>query len=556
MRNPLLLSLLLAATSWLSAAQAPDFSITDSDGNTRHLYADYVNQGKVVVLEVFFTTCPPCATHAPYWQSLYETVKNQYPGQLEFFMLSDKSADLNTAVAQYKTSKSLTMPAAGSDGGSLSAVQPYKSGQFGPFYGTPTFIVIKPGSGEVVFDIRGNNPAGTMDLIRQEIDQMLVSGCRIETFQGDTLQNYGLKVQVPGGGAAVNYPVTGGSYSLESITGLPALPFFEVLPFKNDDPLNGVSTFDLLQINKQILGVELFQEPWQFVAADANNSGTISTFDIVELRKLILGIYDTLPDAPSWVFSPPMDTLSPLDCPLIHAIKKGDVNGNADPAGLLAADDRDADPWTLLLENRPIPSGERFILPVRAGQTALLQGLQFALRLDPSALEVLSVRGAALPGLDVANWHCTGESLRLSWFAAPAVEVRAGETLLLLELRARRDLVLADAIHAEPALLRGEGYDAGNGTHPLAWRFLPESSTSATIFPNPARQQFVLRMESKAPEATTLRLINAQGRVAWEQPLWLNAGTALYEIRPGKLPGGLYTVWAAGKPQGKLLWLD
>ena len=133
MFKKLILPVFLAACFSLSAAPAPDFTITDSDGNTRQLYADFVNQGKIVVLEIFFINCPPCVTHAPHWQTLYTNMKAQYPGQVEFLMLSNKNADNNAAVAQYKISKGLTMPAAGSNGGSLAAVQPYESGQFGPF---------------------------------------------------------------------------------------------------------------------------------------------------------------------------------------------------------------------------------------------------------------------------------------------------------------------------------------------------------------------------------------------------------------------------------------
>ena len=62
---------------------------------------------------------------------------------------------------------------------------------------------------------------------------------------------------------------------------------YRIVPYKNDDPLNGVSTFDLVLINKHILGVELLNSPYKMIAADANKSNYISTFDIVELRKLL-----------------------------------------------------------------------------------------------------------------------------------------------------------------------------------------------------------------------------------------------------------------------------
>jgi rhamnose transport system permease protein len=120
----------------LNATPAPNFTITTSDGVSRNLYADYVNQQKLVVIEAFFTTCPPCNAHAADWQALYQSMQAAYPGKVEFIMLSTQSFDKNTNVATYKTTKGLTMLGAGENGGSLTALEPYTTGQFGDFLGT------------------------------------------------------------------------------------------------------------------------------------------------------------------------------------------------------------------------------------------------------------------------------------------------------------------------------------------------------------------------------------------------------------------------------------
>ncbi|MCB0530412.1 MAG: hypothetical protein KDC65_18165, partial [Saprospiraceae bacterium] len=73
-------------------------------------------------------------------------------------------------------------------------------------------------------------------------------------------------------------------------------------PLKDDNPLNGVSTYDLVLISKHILGFEPLDSPYKMIAADANRSNSITTFDIVQLRKLILGIFSELPDNTSWRF--------------------------------------------------------------------------------------------------------------------------------------------------------------------------------------------------------------------------------------------------------------
>lgn len=65
---------------------------------------------------------------------------------------------------------------------------------------------------------------------------------------------------------------------------------------------NSVTTFDIVMITKHILGQEVFQSPYQWIAADVNDSGTISTLDLVAIRKVILQIEPTFPNNKRWKF--------------------------------------------------------------------------------------------------------------------------------------------------------------------------------------------------------------------------------------------------------------
>lgn len=557
MRKILFFPAFLAVGLRLFAAPAPDFTITDSDGNVRQLYADYVNQGKVVVLDIFFINCPPCNTHAPYWQSLYTNIKAQYPGQVEFLMLSDKSADNNAAVAQYKTTKGLTMPAAGSNGGSLTAVQPYKNNQFGTFYGTPTFIIVEPGTGEVLFDVRGNSAPETMALLNQEIDQLLqpIPHCQIKTYQDDTLRNYALTLSVPGGGTSLTKQITDGGFSLEDFPGLPNVPFFQAVPAKNDNPLNGVSTFDLVQINKQILGIEPFLHPWQFIAGDANGSGTLTTFDIIELRKLILGVYDSLPNINSWVFSPAVDTMSPLDCPVFHAIKIGDVNGNADAAGIAGqSEPRGARRFPILLEDQPVEAGGAYRVCLYAGATGTYQGLQMALRFDPAAMLITGVTSSdRLKGFDTDAWRLSDGRLALSWLGQP-VEWAATDPLLTLEIRALRSGRVGEMLALEQTPLHAEAYGADNSIEPLDPYWAPGAKAGVGIWPNPARDQFTVQLKSDRVEETDLQIIDFSGRVLYSRRVSLSGGTDVLEVTTADLPAGMYSLRVGARFVGRLIW--
>src|SRR6187431_713193 len=124
-----------------------------------------------------------------------------------------------------------------------------------------------------------------------------------------------------------------------------------ITPEKNDNHRNGVTTLDLVKIQKHILGSELFGSPYQTIAADVNNNQSLSAIDLVILRKLILGIDTELEYNTSWRFVrkdyifestmfpwPIYDiesiAITDIDNPGntdFVAIKIGDVNGTAVP---------------------------------------------------------------------------------------------------------------------------------------------------------------------------------------------------------------------------------
>ncbi|MDQ3015618.1 MAG: T9SS type A sorting domain-containing protein [Bacteroidota bacterium] len=104
---------------------------------------------------------------------------------------------------------------------------------------------------------------------------------------------------------------------------------YTIVPDRNDDARNGVSTLDLVKIQKHLLGRELFTSGYQYVAADANNSESVSAIDLLEIRKLILGLYDVFPNNESWRFIRNQGELAPGNpWPFAEIINIDDFNSN------------------------------------------------------------------------------------------------------------------------------------------------------------------------------------------------------------------------------------
>lgn len=77
---------------------------------------------------------------------------------------------------------------------------------------------------------------------------------------------------------------------------------YTITPSLDTHPLNGISTFDLLLIQKHILGIQALNSPYKMIAADINNSRSITTLDLIQLRKLILGLDVHFANNTSWRF--------------------------------------------------------------------------------------------------------------------------------------------------------------------------------------------------------------------------------------------------------------
>lgn len=156
-------------------------------------------------------------------------------------------------------------------------------------------------------------------------------------------------------GAEVRFWSTGFADTLLIVDGnyeqpVPREGDYTITVYKNSNPLNGVTTFDLVLIQRHILGTLPLNSAYKIIAADINKSGTITTYDLVSLRRLILYIDLQFQNNTSWRFVPadfvfPNPT-KPLESPFPEsivvndvtedtsgldfiAIKIGDVNGSA-----------------------------------------------------------------------------------------------------------------------------------------------------------------------------------------------------------------------------------
>ena len=63
-----------------------------------------------------------------------------------------------------------------------------------------------------------------------------------------------------------------------------------LIPSKNIEPRNGVSTLAIIKIRKHLLNLEKFDSPYKYIAADVDQSGSISTLDLIQISRHLLNV--------------------------------------------------------------------------------------------------------------------------------------------------------------------------------------------------------------------------------------------------------------------------
>lgn len=307
----------LFATAQTTPPPAPDFTITTTDGVQRQLYADYLNQGKTVVLQLFFTTCPICMEMAPLMEPFYYEWGSG-AGPVEFISLSIRANDSNDDVKRYKAIVGHSFPGAGNDGGSLTAIQPYTNNTYGFFAGSPTFVVIAPNK-TVTYNPKGDTFLATIDSIDQAIRRTGVAKPAVafdlkgSLLSPDSAGISNIQVKVRTIGPDSVFTDTTGKFAFSAL--LVARDNYRLQMEQNDDYSNGVTTFDVVKVQRHVLGIELFTSMYQLLAADVDRSSAITALDIIQMRKVVLRVEVKFPKSNSWLFLNANYTFNDLENP-------------------------------------------------------------------------------------------------------------------------------------------------------------------------------------------------------------------------------------------------
>ena len=392
-----------------------------------------------------------------------------------------------------------------------------------------------------VWDEAGNYSTCDVGILLQDCgaqSQASISGS-IKTEEGETIEEVmvHLNSNTPG---MSNQELTGINGFFDFID-LPTGVNYEVVPEKDINPTNGVTTFDIVTISKHILGIQPLGSPYKMVAADVNKSGTITTFDILQIRKLILFIDTEFANNTSWRFvvsdfvypnpDNPFATTFPENFSInglsadletdFVGIKIGDVNGSASPNSLVGSDDRSAaDALVFEVANQSFEAEEEVKVDFRASDMTSVAGYQYSLGFDRDKLEFHQIVIGALEGLDSTNFGLTlldEGVITTSWNTRRELEIANDAVLFSVIFTAKEVGTLADLLEINSSYTRAEGYDHAYNFLDMELEFTGNFSPAGPFAlyqnqPNPFKNETMIGFNLSQAEFASLIIYDVKGK--------------------------------------------
>jgi hypothetical protein len=289
---------------------------------------------------------------------------------------------------------------------------------------------------------------------------------------------------------------TSGAYAFDNLYGNYD---YLVTPFSDEDPAEGVSTLDLIFIQRHILGLEPLDPPYALIAADADNNERITAGDLLSIRKLILGVSDQFTNGQrSWRFVSAWHDFSDPEDPFpfmesiqtgdfknqveeVHftGVKIGDINNSASLERTGELEARSGEKLILTMDHRSFGSGENIRIPVYAGQHTGILGSQFTLEFNNDVLKFqeLIPENSLMNQDNIGLRYIEQGLLTVSWNSTESVELN-GEPLFILVFQTVSAGDIHQVLRITDRITRSEAYSADLEVMPVELRFGTGSSTT------------------------------------------------------------------------------
>ncbi len=341
---------------------------------------------------------------------------------------------------------------------------------------------------------------------------------------------------------------------------------YVVVPEKNDDVMNGVSTLDLVLIQKHILGLQSLNNPYDLIAADINRSEEITALDLIELRKVILGVYEEFPNNTSWRFIDGLHSFSDPENPWLEllpeeyeitdlsedmeinfvGVKTGDVNGSVETnlTGK-SIEQRNREEYVIEMPRRAKEVQGKQLIPIYGTEERSIDGFQMSMNLNTKIKNLIS----GTLEMSKNNYFQKEGKLNVVWYSTNGMSVELrdlNKPLFYIVLDGEEDFS-TDEFNLESEALNNEVY-MNDTSHKLILKIRQDNLVTSKFsvtqnVPNPWSDKTYLHFSIPVEGKVSFIIYNAQGQITMNRLLNLEEGNHIQEITSDDLmSSGVYLI--------------
>lgn len=356
----------------------------------------------------------------------------------------------------------------------------------------------------------------------------------VTNYQSVGIENVNMKLE----GSEMNAQTLNGNYAFADLL---VGSNYVVVPSKNDDIINGISTLDIVFIQRHILDIAKLDSPYKLIAADVNKDKAINSLDLVELRKVILGTSTTFTNNQSWRFidknyqfinAATAQTESFNERYVVNnitadmdihfkGVKVGDVNGDA-KANIINEDTESRSITALKLQTpmAAYKAGSIVEIPVTVADAIEMAGLQMTMLFNNSELEFQNVKPGILD-VNEGNFgfsHLDQGMISTSWNELNNVAFNSGDVLMTLVFKANQNGTVENSLRIGSDITPAEVYSVEGVKGGISWNVAGKSADDV-IFqlyqnnPNPFKEETQISFDLPADMDATLTIQDVTGKV-------------------------------------------
>ncbi len=308
--------------------------------------------------------------------------------------------------------------------------------------------------------------------------------------------------------------------------------------FKNDY-LNGLSTLDIVILQKHLLGIKKIKSPYDLIAADANNDKKLSASDILLLRKLILGSKSEIKNNTAWRFiakdfkfsnekramaedfpsSFKINNMTNDQIVDFIAVKVGDLSGDAKVND--EVEGRSEETISFVIDDARFNTNDMVEIPVYSKDITDIQGFQTTISFDVNKLEFEGIK-SGLFNIDEHNYAMNRLDrgyLPVSWDNSEELSPKNNQVLFTLRFKAIGSSTTNQVLSFNSDITKSEAYNSAYDVFNVELDYRSGGKNDFVLMqntPNPFSNSTVIKFSNPNESTYELNVFDLTGKLVYK----------------------------------------